>query len=286
MIATQTTSPAAPVIDEFLTHEMGTVAAGAPSGPKAVHLAAIGTTADKPLKSPMLRQALQAVAVEVATATPFPDAPALIDGAGWDLGIVLSPFKLEVAGRVDALSPSAQLTGVVDTVFAGSGQTFGVNSNTWAVLAVLRRLIGTAAPDRVLVLGSGGSTRSVLLAVQRAWPGAECVLSARDPARAAPIAERFDAQVVAPQDIADLRAGVVVNTTTWGETPESETTPFAFDLAAALRPGVAYFDLNNRRSALVEQALDGGCVVMSGTFMQRITHDCRAAGLRRWVDAR
>jgi shikimate dehydrogenase len=291
VIGTHTPSSTATIVSEFLAAEMpgsvttlDTMATLGTPPRQDVRLAAIGTTAAKPLKSPQLRSALEAVGLDVASATPFADAPSLIDGDGWDIGIVLSPFKLVTAGLVDELSPSAQLTGVVDTAFTRAGRTYGVNSNTWAVLAVLRRLIGTTPPKRVLVLGSGGSTRSVLLAVQRAWPGADCVVSARDPVKAAPIAERFGVQVAEPARIAELRADVVVNTTTWGETAESENVPFAFDLDAALRPGAAYFDLNNRRSSLVERALDRGCVVMSGTFMQRVTHDCRAAGLRRWID--
>jgi shikimate dehydrogenase len=283
VIGTQTPAPASTVVDEFLDAEFGTGTSAAPSL-RTVRMAAIGTTAAKPLTSPLLRAALYEAGLDVSSATPFADAAALLAGDSWDIGIVLSPYKLAAAELVDDLSPSARRTGVVDTVFARSGRTCGVNTNTWAVLAVLRRLIGTTPPTRVLVLGSGGSTRSVLLAVQRAWSGAECVLSARDPVKTAPIAQQFGARVVEPGDIGGVGADVVVNTTTWGETAESESLPFAFDLAGALRPGAAYFDLNNRRSTLVEQALDSGCVVMSGTFMQRVTHDCRAAGLRHWMD--
>lgn len=252
---------------------------------RAVRMAAIGTTADKPLKSPLLRQALAAADFEVASAEALRDAESLVADLHWDIGIVLSPYKLAAAGLVDQLSPSARQTGVVDTMFTRGGRTYGVNSNTWAVLAVLRRLVGTTAPARVLVLGSGGSTRSTVLAVRRAWPGAACTVSARRADAAEAIATQLSVTAVGATDVGELAADVVINTTTWGETAASEATPFAFDLDAVLRPGVAYFDLNNRRSALAEHALDAGCVVMTGNFMQRVTHECRAAGLRRWMDA-
>ncbi|ANI38796.1 shikimate dehydrogenase family protein [Mycolicibacterium vaccae] len=286
MSITETPAATTSIVDEFCAQEMGSVPAPSPSGQGTVRLAAIGTTAAKPLSSPLLRRALADVGLEVSTAEPFPDARSLIADTNWDIGIVLSPFKIETASLVGDLSPSAQATGVVDTVFARPGRAFGANSNVWAVRAVLRRLIGGTPPNRVLVLGSGGSTRSVLLAVQREWPDVDAVISARDLAKAEPIGQMFGARVAEAAGIAELAADVIINTTTWGETAASEDTPFAFDLPAALRPGAAYFDLNNRRSSLVEQALDAGCVVMSGTYMQRITHHCRAAGMRRWMDAR
>ena len=84
-------------------------------------------------------------------------------------------------------------------------------------------------------------------------------------------------------EIGDVAPDVVVNSTTWGETAESEQRPYAFPFADVLRPGRAFFDLNNRRSALAEQALDRACVVMSGTLMQVVTHTCRAAMAARLV---
>jgi shikimate dehydrogenase len=277
--------PLTAAVGEFLVAELSAPPA-AESPRREVSVAAIGTTADKPLRSPQLRRALDEVQLPVARTMAFAGADELLADDGWDIGIVLSPHKLVTAELVTHLSPSAQRTGVVDTVLTRDGYTYGVNTNTWAVLAVLRRLIGTTAPRQVLVLGSGGSTRSVLLAIERAWPEVAAVVSARDAAKAAPLVERFGVRVVPPGEIGSVEADVVINTTTWGETPESEQTPFAFDIDAVLRPGSAYFDLNNRRSTLVERALDAGAVAMSGIYMQQVTHRCRAAGLRRWTDIR
>jgi shikimate dehydrogenase len=67
----------------------------------------------------------------------------------------------------------------------------------------------------------------------------------------------------------------VVNTTTIGETDDA--TPPAFDLASAFAPGVRYFDLNNRTSALQSTALAAGCAVLSGALMQRVTNALRVA---------
>ncbi|MFO1533945.1 MAG: hypothetical protein ABR562_09760, partial [Thermoplasmatota archaeon] len=65
-------------------------------------------------------------------------------------------------------------------------------------------------------------------------------------------------------------ADLVINTTTVGETDDA--TPPAYDLAGAFAPGVRYFDLNHRTSALQTTALTAGCAVLSGALMQRVTN--------------
>jgi shikimate dehydrogenase len=70
---------------------------------------------------------------------------------------------------------------------------------------------------------------------------------------------------------------LVVNTTTWGETEASEAEPLGLALVGVLAPGVRLFDLNNRVGALPVEALTAGCVVASGSIMQRVTNASRAA---------
>ncbi|MGW4800312.1 hypothetical protein ACWEPC_48645, partial [Nonomuraea sp. NPDC004297] len=103
--------------------------------------------------------------------------------------------------------------------------------------------------------------------------------SARDAAALAAWAGEYDADAVAPADL-DRPADLIVNTTTWGETEDSERHPFAFPFEAIAAPGGRLFDLNNRTSALQGLALRAGMSVMSGTYMQRVTNACRAALVR------
>jgi shikimate dehydrogenase len=76
-------------------------------------------------------------------------------------------------------------------------------------------------------------------------------------------------------DPAAFGADLVIHTTTIGETDDA--TPPAFDLAGAFAPGVRYFDLNNRTSALQTAALAAGCAVLAGALMQRVTNALRVA---------
>ncbi len=251
-------------------------------------IAGIGTTAPRALHGALLLDALTAADVEIADSVAFPDPAALLADSSWDLALVLSPWKQEVAGLIRDHTGSAARTGVVDTLLRSGDVTTGVNTNSWAAQAAMETVLGGRTPSGVLVLGAGGSSNSVALACRRAWPGAQLIGSARDATALASWAARFGAEPVTPDVLkarfAEAAPALVVNTTTWGETDDSEQQPFVFDFGELTAPGNSYFDLNNRVSALQTAALRAGMNVMSGTFMQRVTNACRAALLR--ADAR
>jgi hypothetical protein len=79
------------------------------------------------------------------------------------------------------------------------------------------------------------------------------------------------------------RSDLVVNATTVGETDDNAI--FEFDIDSVLAPGVRYFDLNNRASAVQLKALGAGCVVTSGVIMQIVTNALRVALLGETRDA-
>ncbi|ONH32605.1 hypothetical protein BL253_04645 [Pseudofrankia asymbiotica] len=269
-----------------------------------VGIGAIGTTAPHAVGSPMLARAVADAGLSLGAARPFADPDALVADPGWTLGVVLSPWKREVAARLGRLSPSAATTGVVDTVLrppTGSSPALssptsssphhtadaaptGVNTNSWAAQAVLELLAAGRTPASIVLLGAGASARSVALAVRRVWPATRLLVSARSTAGAAELAGLAGADAVAPDGLVDALAGrpptILINSTAWGETPESESQPFPFPMDLLLRPGGAFFDLNNRLSGLQARALAAGATVSSGTLMQRATHAARAAAAR------
>jgi shikimate dehydrogenase len=251
--------------------------------PPAV-IAGIGTTAAHALHGRLLLDALAREHVELEQAMPFDDPEALIADTGWELALVLSPWKKVVAERMDSLTASATGTGVVDTIVRNRGRSVGVNTNCWAAQAAMETVMGGRSPDSVLVLGAGGSSNSVALAARRAWPHARLVGSARNSAALAEWAFRFGADGVAPADLLGkfgaAPPSLIINTTTWGETDASEGAEFAFPFDGLATPGNSFFDLNNRTSSLQTAALRAGMNVMSGTFMQRVTNACRAALLK------
>jgi shikimate dehydrogenase len=251
----------------------------ADAGGRSVNVAAIGTTAAKAVRGELLARAIvaQGFVLDSANARATPDE--LFDDQLWQLGVALSPCKKEIGERCDALAPSARATGVVDTVLRTEVGAVGFNTNTWAAMSALELLTGNTTPSRFLLLGSGASARSVALAIERGWPRSELVVAARTRASAAQLAGDFGARIYGEGDDepASLVWDVVVNTTSWGETEDSEAQPLGIDLEGVFAPGGRLFDLNNRISALQHQALAAGCAVMSGSVMQRVTNASRAA---------
>ena len=251
---------------------------------RPVQLVGLGTTAAGAVSSDLLAAALAAQHLRPSSAAVHTAVEDVLADPTWELGLVLSPFKVQVGAQLADLSPSAATTGIVDTLLRRDGRIVGLNTNSWALGAALTALVPATTPPRVLLLGSGATSRSALLAIRRRWSDAEVFISARHPQSAEELAAQFSLVLVDPADTPDLGASLIINSTTWGETAESETQPFAFPAAELLQPGTVLFDLNNRRSALQEQALAAGCSVMSGTLMQRVTHACRAASVRCVLD--
>jgi shikimate dehydrogenase len=249
----------------------GAGAGGAPG----LTIGGIGTTAAKAVRGALLTEALSECGYQVAQATSYGSPGELMADPTWQLGVVLSPWKRDVGDHCDHLALSAEMTGVVDTVVRGVAGTVGFNTNTWAAASALEFLLGAAQPASLLLLGSGASARSVLLAVQRVWPECHVSVAARSAHAAEQLTKEFPGLVVRQDTPA--APDVVVNTTSWGETEASEAEPLGIDLEGVLKPGTALFDLNNRVGALPVQALQAGCAVISGTVMQRVTNACRAA---------
>ncbi|HTX01058.1 MAG TPA: hypothetical protein VMD59_19905 [Acidimicrobiales bacterium] len=251
---------------------------------EGVSLAGIGTTAPTAVRGSLLAEAIAACGSSIASATAYADPEELL-GGDWELGLVLSPFKRDVAVHCDVLSPSATEAGVVDTLLRTEGAIVGYNTNTWAAQSALEVLCPGAAPSRVLLLGAGASARSVGLALRRAWPGSDLSIAARSEGAASELVTLVGGRVHGSPP-GERRSGatepfdVAINATTWGETESSESEPSPFDVSAALRPGGRFFDLNNRISALQLDALRAGCAVVSGSLMQRVTNACRAALVR------
>jgi shikimate dehydrogenase len=259
------------MVEAFLAAELP---GGRPGRLAAPTLAAIGRLAPRALTSPLLRERLTAVGVTPADARPFADPAALLADQSWRLALVLSPYKRAVAVACQRLTPAATATDVVDTLLRVERAALGVNTNSYAAAGAVGHLLGGARPSRALIAGTGASARSVGFGLGRAYPDLEVGVVGRSAERAAEVLAQLGFGQVVSRPGA-FGADLVINTTTVGETDDRAS--LAFDLAAAFGPGVRYFDLNNRPSALQQAALEAGCVTASGVIMQILTNALRTA---------
>jgi shikimate dehydrogenase len=242
--------------------------------PDAPRIGGIGTVAAHALQSPLLTRRLRDQGVAAWTTVTRTGVDELADDPSWDLAMVLSPHKLDAGRRCDALTPSAEETGVVDTLRRTGRGVLGCNTNAVASATALAALVGHAPPRRVLVAGTGASTRSVLSGLRRRFPEAETGVWGRSAEKVATTVGRLPGAAAVARPSA-WGADVVVNATTVGEA--AGELPADFALLGALAPGVRFFDLNNRPGPLQQAAVSAGCVTISGVMMQLVTNALRVA---------
>lgn len=240
-------------------------------------ITAIGSVAAKALSSPLLREHLTVRGIEAGETRPCADPEDLSRREDWSLALVLSPYKREVCDLCDSITPAAEHSGVIDTILQDeSGRRFGINTNVFGAAHAITRLTGGGWPGRCLILGTGASARSCAVALHTLYDKLEVGVIGRNLDRMAKIATEFP--LVPVEDVEDYAPDLLINTTTVGETMDSDLD---YPMKEALVAGVRFFDLNNRTSDLQKTALARGCVTISGVTMQLSVNALRAHVLRR-----
>jgi shikimate dehydrogenase len=163
---------------------------------------------------------------------------------------VTTPHKLAVAALMDESSEDARAVGAVNTVVRDGRRLVGHNTDLPALVDEVARLRPDGA-GRVVVLGAGGASRAVHLALQRC--GATAVETLR----------RSDGSMDRLAD-ALAAADLVVNATPVGTQGDETPVPASF-----LRPGLAVLDLVYRPSPtrLVREARAAGAPARAGAGM-------------------
>lgn len=198
------------------------------------------------------------------------------------------PHKEAAVPLLDRLDEDAAKIGAVNTILPtgnglGDGPDDGLlGANTdWigAVGALEEALGGPLAGMRASVIGAGGSARAVLYGLRRS--GAEATVYARDEARGAACAARFEAGCAPLDRLCDASADLLVNTTPVGMAggPAEGRSPASAEVVAAHE---AVFDLvfHPRRTPLLELAAAAGKREVSGLRMLVLQG---AAAFTRWT---
>ncbi len=187
------------------------------------------------------------------------------------------PHKQALLSLVDELTPAARAIGAVNTVvIAENGRTLGHNTDAAGFLRSLREAGVAPEGASALVLGAGGAARAVVYAL--ASIGARVTILNRTPARAEALAadmagaaagEPPRAGALTPEALVALGAGadLVVNSTSLGMWPHTETSPWPEEVPF---PGGAFlYDLvyNPRRTRLMAQAEAAGARAVDGLRM-------------------
>jgi shikimate dehydrogenase len=185
------------------------------------------------------------------------------DGEITGLNVTI-PHKQNVIPMLDALTPTAESIGAVNTISMQEGKLIGDNTDAPGFLADLKGLLGKRKEESgnrksALVLGAGGSARAVVSALtQDGW---NIAVTARRPEQALELANQFqttDSRITSIElrsfnsPIPDL--SLIVNTTPVGMFPDVDASPWSSD--QPFPPNAAIYDLvyNPRETKLVKDA--------------------------------
>lgn len=186
------------------------------------------------------------------------------------------PHKVEVMQYLDALDPLAEKIGAVNTVVNDSGRLTGYNTDATGFLQPLIEKDAEPEGRNVVVIGAGGASRAIsfMLADRKARL---TIMNRREEFDwavnlAAHVSEIFKVDVSALElnrgnlETALAGAGIVVNATSLGMSPNVDATPIPSEL---LRPGIILYDIvyNPLKTRLVREAEAAGAETVSGIDM-------------------
>ncbi len=169
---------------------------------------------------------------------------------------VTIPYKQDVIPYLYEISPQAKAIGAVNTIVNRDGKLFGYNTDFFGMRALIRRAGIEVGGKKVLILGSGGTSRTARAVAQD--------LNAREIL----VVSRTGNEGITYEDarIHHADAEIIVNTTPCGMYPNIRTVPLNIDDYPCLE-GVVDAVYNPLRTELVMRAAERGIPAVCGLYM-------------------
>ncbi len=187
---------------------------------------------------------------------------------------VTVPHKVDIIPFLDWVDPCALRIGAVNTIVNDAGVLQGHNTDAAGFMRGLEGGGVDVRGRRVIVVGAGGASRAVTMALVDG--GAAVTVLNRDADRAAALAADVSRNAGCPMEhsrldeesltVALRGASLLVNTTTVGMHPRTEMSPVG---AEHLRRDLTVCDIvyNPPETMLLRQARECGARVISGVEM-------------------
>ena len=170
---------------------------------------------------------------------------------------VTIPYKQAVIPFLDSVDATAKAIGAVNTVVNRNGKLTGYNTDLYGLTRLIRRIGLDLAGRKVLIPGTGGTSRTASFAAEQ--------LHAREILRISRSGR--EGSLTYEQALRDhTDAEIILNTTPCGMFPEPDAQPLPLDPFPHLR-GVADVIYNPLRSRLVLDALARGVPAEGGLYM-------------------
>ena len=185
---------------------------------------------------------------------------------------VTIPHKEAAAKFAHHCNPAVQAIGAANTLFRNElGQWEASNTDYDAALEAILVGLDPVNPEpsklmgrKALVLGAGGASRAIALALVRS--GAMVTISSRTHKRATALADELNCTHCSWENRGAVDPSVLVNCTPVGMHPNLDDSPFAENW---LTPGMLVFDTvyNPETTLLIKHARQRECKVVTGIEM-------------------
>ena len=177
---------------------------------------------------------------------------------------VTVPHKQAVMEHLDEISETARRIGAVNTIIPDGNRLVGDNTDGYGFAASIREKYPDFSPETAVVLGAGGASRAVIVAMQQA--GARVVIANRTRSKADALAVELEAEAIDWTDLGRTLpfANVLINATSLGWHDEMV---LGDETIAALPAGALAADLTYRDTPFLQSAAAHGILTLDGAGM-------------------
>ncbi len=201
--------------------------------------------------------------LETEELAPFVEAMRLLDIQG---SCITIPHKEDIIPLLDGITDRAKKVGAVNTIYRHDGKLLGENTDVPGFLAPLSA--NPPRPDaRILILGSGGAARSVVVGLQELGLK-DISITNINPPSAERLSAEFNLKLIPWAERLDAGADFVINTTPQGMKGRYvDDNPFPSSGFAG-KKGIAY-DLIYIpfKTRFLQEAEDAGWTTIGGLDM-------------------
>jgi shikimate dehydrogenase len=183
-----------------------------------------------------------------------------------DINAVYLAFEVQdaagAAQAVRTLDPTARAIGAVNTIVNENGVLKGYNTDCQAALAPLVPF--GISGKTVCIVGAGGAARAVAHGI--AAQNGDIIITNRTEQKGRALAETVNARFIPAEEMENIQADVIINTTSIGMTPKENEISFPPE---ALRSEMVVMDVvyTPLRTRLLEAAEQKGCTTIDGLSM-------------------
>jgi shikimate dehydrogenase len=176
---------------------------------------------------------------------------------------VTIPFKSQIIPYLDEIDPLARRIGAINTIVNGKGRLAGYNTDASGALRALEGSISLSGKD-CLIIGAGGTARAIGTALKD--KGVNIWIANRSPERGNSLAASLECPFIQLNDLGDIQADLMIQTTPVGMYPEIDLCPVPEHI---LKKGSVVMDViyNPIETKLLRLAKRNGCHTINGLHM-------------------